>query len=52
MLDLAVLNGYILLSSCGGEKFHSEIFDIEERAGTSWTRMAAGETLKETSHCF
>ena len=27
LLDLAIVNSYIVLSSCGGKKSHTEIFD-------------------------
>ena len=45
LLDLAILNGYMPLSSCGGKEM-SHRYSLrlsEEHAGIGWTRMVAGE---------
>jgi hypothetical protein len=43
LLDLAILNRYILLSLCGWKKISHRFFTRPsgENAGTGWTRMAA-----------
>jgi hypothetical protein len=46
VLDLVILNSYMLVSSCGGKKI-SHTFSSslsEEHAGNGWKRTVAGET--------
>jgi len=50
MLGLAILNSYVLLSVCGGEKIcHTDIFDslFEGNGGTCWTRTMGIEAIRE-----
>lgn len=48
MLDLAILNSYILLSSCGGKKFSHRDF-CEEYDGTCYARSENTKAYSETT---
>jgi len=49
LLDLGILNSYILHSSCGGNKISHRDFSIyphEEYVGTCWSRTESAKTIR------
>jgi len=48
LLDLAILNSYILHSLCGGKKISQRflIYPCKEYVGTCWTRMEGTKAIR------
>jgi len=51
LLDLAILNSYILHSLCGGKKISQRffIYPRKEYVGTCWTRMESTKAIRQTT---